>query len=172
VRGAQWARLLSLFTPLLCPKLDMALWPPTCDVSSLFGGVFESRSYQLPLGLSINVMPAQMHMLVLATFTSLIAPFGGFFASGVKRAFRVKDFGDVIPGHGGVTDRMDCQFLNSTFACLYLKTFVWMRGPLVIALVARVLQLESGQLAEFVAELLKQSAFVREIVQQQLAALA
>jgi len=34
---------------------------------------------------------------------------GGFCASGFKRAFRMKDFGDTIPGHGGVTDRFDCQ---------------------------------------------------------------
>lgn len=45
---------------------------------------------------------------MIATFASLIAPFGGFFASGVKRAFRIKDFGDTIPGHGGITDRFDC----------------------------------------------------------------
>ncbi len=40
-------------------------------------------------------------MLVLAIFASVVAPFGGFFASGFKRAFKIKDFGDSIPGHGG-----------------------------------------------------------------------
>jgi phosphatidate cytidylyltransferase len=45
-------------------------------------------------------------------FASIIAPFGGFFASGFKRAFKIKDFGDSIPGHGGITDRMDCQVSN------------------------------------------------------------
>lgn len=38
-----------------------------------------------------------------------VSPAGGFFASGFKRAFHMKDFGDTIPGHGGVTDRFDCQ---------------------------------------------------------------
>ena len=52
---------------------------------------------------------AQFHALVLSAFASLIAPFGGFFASGFKRGFKIKDFGDSIPGHGGMTDRMDCQ---------------------------------------------------------------
>jgi Cytidylyltransferase family len=46
---------------------------------------------------------------VLSLFASVIAPFGGFFASGFKRGFKIKDFGNSIPGHGGMTDRMDCQ---------------------------------------------------------------
>lgn len=54
----------------------------------------------------------QFHAVVLATFASIIAPFGGFFASGFKRGFKIKDFGDSIPGHGGMTDRMDCQVLS------------------------------------------------------------
>ena len=48
----------------------------------------------------------QLHAVAFAVFASLVAPFGGFFASGFKRAFRIKDFGAAIPGHGGFTDRM------------------------------------------------------------------
>lgn len=48
---------------------------------------------------------------MMSCFASLVAPFGGFFASGFKRAFDIKDFGDSIPGHGGMTDRMDCQYV-------------------------------------------------------------
>lgn len=66
----------------------------------------------------------QIHALVLATFASLIAPFGGFFASGLKRTFKIKDFGDSIPGHGGITDRMDCQFIMGFFAYMYYHTFI------------------------------------------------
>jgi hypothetical protein len=51
----------------------------------------------------------------MATFASLVAPFGGFFASGFKRAFNIKDFGHSIPGHGGMTDRMDCQYVQLPF---------------------------------------------------------
>lgn len=57
----------------------------------------------------IPYAPYQLHLLVFAVFASLVAPFGGFFASGFKRAFNIKDFGHSIPGHGGMTDRMDCQ---------------------------------------------------------------
>ena len=66
----------------------------------------------------------QFHALVLATFASLVAPFGGFFASGLKRSFKIKDFGESIPGHGGITDRMDCQFIMGFFAFMYYQSFV------------------------------------------------
>ena len=66
----------------------------------------------------------QFHVMVFATFASLIAPFGGFFASGLKRTFKIKDFGDSIPGHGGITDRMDCQFIMGFFAYMYYQSFI------------------------------------------------
>ncbi|KAJ4849377.1 hypothetical protein Tsubulata_043059, partial [Turnera subulata] len=34
------------------------------------------------------------------------------------------DFGDSIPGHGGFTDRMDCQMVMAVFAYIYLQSFV------------------------------------------------
>ena len=58
----------------------------------------------------------QLHAVVMAIFASIIAPFGGFFASGFKRGFKIKDFGDSIPGHGGMTDRMDCQVISASSA--------------------------------------------------------
>ena len=57
-------------------------------------------------------------------FAAVIAPFGGFFASGFKRALRVKDFGDSIPGHGGLTDRMDCQVIMAVFSYIYIDSIV------------------------------------------------
>lgn len=62
--------------------------------------------------------------MVFASFASLIAPFGGFFASGLKRTFNIKDFGDSIPGHGGMTDRMDCQFIMGLFSYMYYQSFI------------------------------------------------
>jgi len=61
------------------------------------------------------------HALIMAAYTSLISPFGGFFASATKRAHGIKDFGTFIPGHGGVIDRLDCQIVTAPFVFLYLK---------------------------------------------------
>merc|ERR1711871_1519884 len=65
----------------------------------------------------------------MAIFASVVAPFGGFFASGFKRAFKIKDFGDLIPGHGGVVDRMDCQIVMGMFAYLYYTSFIQPQFP-------------------------------------------
>nr|ANG59276.1 cytidine diphosphate-diacylglycerol synthase 1 [Eimeria falciformis] len=73
---------------------------------------------------SLFASPFDFHAMVLGTFAAFFAPFGGFFASGFKRAVRIKDFGYFIPGHGGVTDRFDCQVVMGLFTFLYQKTFV------------------------------------------------
>ena len=63
-------------------------------------------------------------MLVLSLFASTIGPFGGFFASGLKRSIKIKDFANLIPGHGGASDRMDCQIVMGSFTYFYLHSLV------------------------------------------------
>ncbi|KAF7722396.1 hypothetical protein EC973_003172 [Apophysomyces ossiformis] len=61
------------------------------------------------------------HAFILALYASLVAPIGGLFASAIKRANKIKDFADCFPGHGGMTDRMDCQLLMGLFTCVYYQ---------------------------------------------------
>lgn len=94
--------------------------------------MFLPHTYKLPhffflpqtTNFSVTIPPVQIHAFFFGTFASLIAPFGGFFASGLKRTFKIKDFGHSIPGHGGITDRMDCQFIMGFFAYIYYHTFI------------------------------------------------
>ena len=106
----------NIFTGLNC-EINPVFIPQTYSTPPLFF---------LPPGttFSITMAPIQIHIFFWATFASLIAPFGGFFASGLKRTFKIKDFGDSIPGHGGMTDRMDCQFIMGFFAYIYYHTFL------------------------------------------------
>jgi len=62
---------------------------------------------------------------MIALFASIVAPFGGFLASGLKRALKIKDFSDSIPGHGGFADRFDCHFIISFFTYMYLTQIVY-----------------------------------------------
>lgn len=56
---------------------------------------------------------------IMGIYASIAAPFGGFFASSIKRVKGIKDFDDFIPGHGGLTDRMDCHILMGLFTLVY-----------------------------------------------------
>ncbi|SCZ92252.1 BZ3500_MvSof-1268-A1-R1_Chr5-2g07738 [Microbotryum saponariae] len=98
--------------------------------------------------------PFQFHLVVLAIFASLVAPFGGFFASGFKRAFNIKDFGDSIPGHGGMTDRMDCQFLMGWFTYVYYASLIRVSHVTVTSLMAQAASaLTTQQQVELLREL-------------------
>lgn len=69
-------------------------------------------------------MISHIHVFVLSLFASVVGPFGGFFASGLKRSIKIKDFSNLIPGHGGLSDRMDCQLFMGSFAHFYLSSFL------------------------------------------------
>ncbi|XP_026191838.1 uncharacterized protein LOC34622484 [Cyclospora cayetanensis] len=84
----------------------------------------ETAAAERGLCRSLFASPFDFHSMVLGSFAAFFAPFGGFFASGFKRAVRIKDFGYFIPGHGGVTDRFDCQVVMGLFTFLYQKTFI------------------------------------------------
>jgi phosphatidate cytidylyltransferase len=71
-----------------------------------------------------------IHAGFLALFASIVAPFGGFFASGFKRAFKIDDFGHTIPGHGGFVDRMDVQTIMAAFVHFYIRNFVELSSSL------------------------------------------
>ena len=94
---------------------------------------------------TLAIYPFFLHTFWMSLFASIIGPFGGFFASGFKRAFKIKDFGDIIPGHGGIMDRLgnsqivrvniiiifrfDCQFLMATFVNVYIHSFINLPTP-------------------------------------------
>jgi len=121
---------------MICPVHDLGVsaWSAVeCVPNPVF--VWQELKIWTPLAIplssalgrpitTIPYMPYQFHLLCMSTFASLVAPFGGFFASGFKRAFNIKDFGHSIPGHGGMTDRMDCQFLMGVFTYVYYSSLI------------------------------------------------
>lgn len=70
----------------------------------------------------------QLAMLaVLAVFGSVLGMIGDLFASAVKRQTGIKDYGNIMPGHGGVLDRFDSVLLVSPFVSM-LSVVVVARG--------------------------------------------
>ncbi|ETI47465.1 hypothetical protein F441_08363 [Phytophthora nicotianae CJ01A1] len=87
----------------------------------------------------------QLHSFWFAIFASVVSPFGGFYASAIKRTYKLKDFDSVIPGHGGVMDRMDCQLITNCFTTVYFNTFIRSPTPSVAMILNLVSQLTVNQ---------------------------
>lgn len=55
----------------------------------------------------INPEISKILLLAICTFLSIVGQFGDLVFSAIKRYFGKKDFSNLIPGHGGVLDRLD-----------------------------------------------------------------
>ena len=97
----------------LCPKLS-----PNKTISGAIGGIFfavlisvcvflivDSTNAFSALISSINLQ--LWHIILLAFVASLACQCGDLFESYIKRRANVKDSGDILPGHGGILDRID-----------------------------------------------------------------
>ena len=120
-----YANFLQQFSNITCPVSQLVVQP--CHTTSFYSG---------------STSPFVFHCLVISAFArweilhqkyfafktqfpfSTFGPVAGFFCSGFKRACKSKNFGCLIPGHGGVLDRCDCMFLMAAFTSVYLNSFL------------------------------------------------
>jgi phosphatidate cytidylyltransferase len=72
-----------------------------------------------------NPLWVQGLIIVPVTFlASILAQIGDLVASRLKRTYNIKDFGTILPGHGGLLDRFDsvlfvAMFLTAVFLLIY-----------------------------------------------------
>ena len=67
--------------------------------------------------------------LVLAALTCVVAPLGDLSESMLKRDLAVKDMGSILPGHGGVLDRVDALLFMAPVLYYVLAAFDVIRTP-------------------------------------------
>lgn len=81
-------------------------------IGAVIGGVIFTAAVNIYLGTTVPLVAAGIIVAIL----SVIGQFGDFAASVVKRAFEVKDFSELFPGHGGMIDRIDSIMFIAPFA--------------------------------------------------------
>lgn len=99
----------------LCEKLS-----PKKTVAGAVGGIIGSVCGILISGI---FSPGEVNILISIPFAicaSCLSQMGDIFASCIKRENGIKDFGNLMPGHGGVMDRFDSLILTAPFTLLIL----------------------------------------------------
>jgi phosphatidate cytidylyltransferase len=84
------------------------LWPQVSPKKTWAGAVGGFvASLAVAVGFAAFDLGKFMPLLLLAAALSVAAQLGDLFESAVKRRFGVKDSSHIIPGHGGLMDRLD-----------------------------------------------------------------
>ncbi len=104
----------------LAPKLS-----PNKTVEGSVGGLLGSLVVSPICGYAIG-LPLR-HSLALGLIFGVLCQLGDFSESSLKREFGIKDFGSIVPGHGGVLDRFDSLLFTGPAAYYYTILFLQSR---------------------------------------------
>lgn len=105
--GIRWGR-----TPL-APRLS-----PKKTVEGAVGGIITAMVMSVLWGTWIGL--PWMHCLILGPILGALGEVGDLAESALKRDLGIKDFGGILPGHGGVLDRFDSLLFSAPVAYYYL----------------------------------------------------
>ena len=113
----------------LCPKIS-----PKKTIEGAIGGVLFCTITSVIMGFLFNIVFYSNSLNINYTVLAIIGVIGSFLSmlgdlsfSVIKRSYFVKDYGDVIPGHGGILDRFDSVICFVPF--MYIITMYF---PVVI----------------------------------------
>jgi CDP-diglyceride synthetase len=105
-------------TQKLAPEIS-----PGKSVEGAIGYVLGSILAGCLMGISLALGLSWWELAILSALLSILGQLGDLFESWIKRVFAVKDSGRLLPGHGGLLDRLDSLIFPAVFTTTYLKVF-------------------------------------------------
>lgn len=102
----------------LCPSLS-----PKKTIEGSIGGIIGSMILTIAFSIYTNIGPI-WELLILSIIVSIMCQVGDLVASKIKRMSGIKDYGFIMPGHGGVLDRFDSIIMCAPLIYYYVYYFV------------------------------------------------
>lgn len=102
-------------------KTPFSVSSPSKTREGVYGGILAATAAGFFVGVTIvDITPA----IVISMMAAIGAVFGDLFESYLKRKAGVKDSGTILPGHGGVLDRIDGYLFSSIVMLVLLRGLV------------------------------------------------
>lgn len=100
-------------------------------IAGVIGAVALAIIYTACLNLFFNIVGiSYIKVIIITAILSVISQFGDFAASSIKRSVGIKDFSNLIPGHGGLLDRIDSLIFVAPFAYILLDMMFILGGKI------------------------------------------
>lgn len=98
----------------LCPKIS-----PKKTIEGSIGGILGSVILSGLFGYFF-VPDILLHCIIIGVLGGIVSQFGDLTASIFKRKMGIKDYGNLIPGHGGILDRFDSVLFTGPMVYYYI----------------------------------------------------
>lgn len=97
---------------------------PKKTIEGAVGGLIGNTVVMVLYGIIINkyfmINIEIIHFVLIGVLSSIAAQIGDLIASAIKRTINIKDFGSIMPGHGGIIDRFDSILFVSPIVYFYI----------------------------------------------------
>lgn len=103
----------------LCPKVSPKKTVEG-SIGGLLGGAIGCGVYGFVIA-EYGVNIPLYHYIIIGAVCGVFSQFGDLVASSIKRYVGVKDYSNLIPGHGGILDRFDSILFSSVVVFFYLS---------------------------------------------------
>ena len=95
---------------------------PNKTYSGMFGSFFLSIIFALSYSFSLSFVDVSL-IVFLSILISFICQLGDLFVSFLKRKAKLKDTGNILPGHGGILDRIDGIIFALPFGIILINFY-------------------------------------------------
>lgn len=109
--------------PVLSPKKTWA-----GAIGGVIGGIVGALVvyfiFRADISAKYDFMPITLSFFIIGIFGSVLTEIGDLFESYIKRKVGIKDMGRIMPGHGGVMDRIDGMSFAAVFIYFWFLIFI------------------------------------------------